>query len=285
MTVLALLTVVLAVIVIVKVGGRDDNAGTQQRATPADSTVAGNDTPLHEEQQYDDTAAEVVLKPFDPNTADSLTLRQLGLAEWQVRNLMRYRQAGGVYQRKEDFARLYGLTVKKYRELEPYINIGADYLPASTLFTKQRQTAHDDTVSTPQYPVKLAEGETIDLGAADTAMLRHVPGIGPYYASRIAEYRQRLGGFVSIDQLDEIENFPQEAKAYFTLEPAATQRINVNSATVSQLSRHPYISFYQARAIVDYRRRQGAIADISDLRLLPDFSSDDIKRLEPYVEY
>ena len=70
---------------------------------------------------------------FDPNTADSTQLLQLGLRPWQVRNIYKYRARGGVYQCKEDFAYVYGLTVKDYKRLEPYIRIGADYLPASSL--------------------------------------------------------------------------------------------------------------------------------------------------------
>ena len=61
--------------------------------------------------------------PFDPNTADSTQLLRLGLQPWQVRNIYKYRAKGGIYRQKEDFAKLYGLTVKQYRELEPYIQI------------------------------------------------------------------------------------------------------------------------------------------------------------------
>ena len=71
--------------------------------------------------------------PFDPNTADSTTLLRLGLQPWQVANIYRYRSHGGIYRRPEDFARLYGLTQKQYRELEPYIRISADYRPAVEL--------------------------------------------------------------------------------------------------------------------------------------------------------
>ena len=56
---------------------------------------------------------------FDPNTADSTQLLRLGLQPWQVRNIYKYRASGGIYRKPEDFARLYGLTVKQYRELQP----------------------------------------------------------------------------------------------------------------------------------------------------------------------
>ena len=85
--------------------------------------------------------------PFDPNTADSSQLLRLGLQPWQVRNIYRYRAKGGIYRKKEDFARLYGLTVKDYRRLEPYIRISSDYLPAATLFGKESGANNKERLS------------------------------------------------------------------------------------------------------------------------------------------
>jgi DNA uptake protein ComE-like DNA-binding protein len=77
-------------------------------------------------QYYATESQKVERFPFDPNTADSTQLLRLGLQPWQVRNIYKYRAHGGIYRQKEDFARLYGLTVKQYRELEPYIRISSD---------------------------------------------------------------------------------------------------------------------------------------------------------------
>ena len=221
---------------------------------------------------------------FDPNTADSTQLLRLGLQPWQVRNIYKYRSAGGIYRKKEDFARLYGLTVKQYRELEPYIHISADYLPASTLIKEERRTERYER-DTLRYPVKIAEGEHIDLNAADTSLYKKVPGVGSYYSRKIAEYGRRLGGFVSTDQLDEIENFPSEAKKYFSVNASDVHQLNVNRLSLNELKRHPYINYYQAKAITDYRRLHGPLHSLDDLRLLPDFPVEAIKRLEPYVCY
>ena len=130
-----------------------------------------------------------------------------------------------------------------------------------------------------------ATNPLIDLSTADTMALQRVPGIGPYYARRIADYRERLGGYVSLDQLDEIPNFPSAAKAFFVVSGQPSRRLDVNRLSLNELKRHPYINYYQARAIVDHRRNSGKINDLSDLRLLPDFPPDAIDRLRPYVSY
>ena len=242
---------------------------------------------------------------FDPNTADSTQLLRLGLQPWQVRNIYRYRARGGIYRTRDDFARLYGLTRKQYRELAPYIRISADYLPAATLIGK-RNAAHDTltgnhnaaaadstaartTAGTArdslEYPVKLKPGQHIELNTADADDLRRVPGIGHYYAAQILRYGRWLGGYVSVDQLDEIENFPTDAKQYFVVDHPTPRKLPVNSLSLSQLKRHPYINYFQAKAIVDYRRRHGPLKSLQQLSFSRDFPPEAISRLEPYVEY
>ena len=230
--------------------------------------------------------------PFDPNTADSTQLLRLGLQPWQVKNIYKYRAKGGVYRRKEDFAQLYGLTVKQYRELEPYIQISSDYLPAATVveyresrYSRASRDSREPRDSNLHYPVKIKENEHVVLNTADTAQLRTVPGIGTYYAKEIVRHGQWLGGYVSIDQLDEIEGFPQESKKYFVIQGASPKKLNVNKLTLQQLRKHPYINYYQAKTIVDYRRLHGKIASLDDLRLSKDFPPEAIRRLEPYVEF
>lgn len=223
------------------------------------------------------------LSAFDPNTADSTQLLSLGLQPWQVWSIYRYRAKGGIYRQPSDFARLYGLTVKQYKELLPYIHISDEYKPAAEVYG--RTDAVRSGRDTLRYPVKLQPGQYVTLDDADTASLRKVPGIGRYYASRIVRYRNDLGGYVSVAQLSEIEGIPEAALSYFRVTGGAVRKLNLNRLTLNELKHHPYINFYQARRIIDYRRLKGPLHSIDDLRLLKDFSQRDIERLRPYVEF
>ena len=316
---LALLAVVAVAIGVIVLAGSEEqtpepdasallSAADSSRHSPPDAYQQGqpttSDSAARGYYYAEGEKPDCHLFVFDPNTADSTQLLRLGLQPWQVRNIYRYRARGGVYRTKEDFANLYGLTVKKYRELEPYIRISPEYLPASTLFANKKGrggggafgagtgagTGGDvvsDDGARDAYPQKLHAGETIDLNAADTALLKRVPGIGSYFARRIAEYRDRLGGYVSTEQLMEIPNFPESALSFFALSTASPQprRINVNRSAAEELRRHPYVNYFQARAIVDYRRLHGPITDLSQLGLNRDFTEEAIERLRPYVEY
>lgn len=223
------------------------------------------------------------LFPFDPNTADSTQLLRLGLQPWQVVNIYKYRAAGGVYRKPRDFARLYGLTLKEYRRLEPYIRISEENMPADRYFYKYDPIEERDTI---RYPIKLQPEDRVVLNLADTTQLRKVPGIGSYFARKIVEYRERLGGYYRVQQLLEIEDFPETAVGFFIIpDETELRKININRLSLNELKKHPYLNFYQARQIVDFRRLHGRLDNLQQLRLSRDFPPEAIERLEPYVEY
>lgn len=259
-------------------GSEDEALPTTVVASDTLRTMTGHHRPVVKEGPL--PVRHVETFPFDPNTADSSQLIRLGLQSWQVHNIYKYRARGGVYRKKEDFARLYGLTVKDYHRLEPYIRISSDYQPAATLVKEERKER--DTL---RYPVKIQKDEQVVLNTADTATLRKVPGIGVYFAKEIVRYGQRLGGYVSVDQLDEIADFPQASKKYFVVQQANPKKLNVNQLTLQQLRRHPYINYYQARAIKEYCRLHGPLKSLDDLRLSRDFPPEVIQRLAPYVTF
>jgi DNA uptake protein ComE-like DNA-binding protein len=111
-----------------------------------------------------------------------------------------------------------------------------------------------------------------------------VPGIGGYFARQVDRYRQRLGGFYSVQQLKEIEDFPESALTYFIIE-GEIRKLKVNQMTLNELRKHPYINYYQARAILTHRRLRGPLSSLDDLRLLKEFTPHDLERLRPYVEF
>ncbi|MBO4718865.1 MAG: helix-hairpin-helix domain-containing protein [Prevotella sp.] len=171
-----------------------------------------------------------------------------------------------------------------YRDRTVYVRTKVVY--RDTAFSRGKalvDVEHDSVVA--HYQTKIKAGEHIVLNTADTTQLKMVPGIGSYFARKVVQYGQRLGGYVSIDQLDEIENFPLDAKDYLVIENAHPHKLNVNTLSLNDLKKHPYINFYQARAITDYRRLHGPLKSLQDLRLSKDFPPETIARLTPYVEY
>lgn len=255
------------------------------------------------------------LFPFDPNTASAEDFKRLGLESWQARSIIRFREKGGIFSRPSDFARVYGITKRTYEILLPFIQIADDYKPAADFYGKEgygrsgrrytpyynnreeryRGYAQDNTSPSEgkaegkseakvySYPHKLRANEHIEINGADTTLLMKIPGIGSYYASRIVRYRERLGGFASAQQLEEIDGLPESAIAYIKIDNQQIHKLNLNKLTLNQLKKHPYLNFYQAKEICDYRRLKGPLHSIEDLKLLKDFPPDEIERLKPYI--
>ena len=265
---------------------------------------------------------ETELFAFDPNTADSTALLRLGLRPWQVRNIYRYRAAGGYYRKPSDFARLYGLTAEQYERLLPYIKIAPQRMAAdvydknenynynengnknrsvrsssdASLYKESKNSSlptGDSGERGSLYPHKIKSGEQININTADTTLLKRIPGIGSYFAMRIVKKRDQLGGFYSVNQLREIENFPLTSLPFMnvgstnatTSQPEALKLIRINHLNVRELSRHPYIRYAQAKQIDDYKRMSGTFKSANELNKLPAFSPDDVAKLAPYLRF
>lgn len=221
-----------------------------------------------------------VLQPFDPNTADSVLLRQLGLPVYIVRNILKYRAKGGVFRSPESFSRIYGLKEEVYQKLKPYITI-APLVSVSHVRTDTFRQLKDTIPYVPKYE----EGTIVDLNKADTSILKRIPGIGSTLARMIVVYRQRLGGFYDVSQLQEVPHVRVELNKWFVVTPAGLHKIQVNSASLDKLRSHPYMDFYKAKAIMEYRRKRGKIKGLSQLSMFEEFTEKDLKRLSPYLTF
>ena len=211
-----------------------------------------------------------VLQAFDPNTADSVLLRQLGLPVYIVRNILKYRAKGGVFRSPESFSRIYGLKEEVYQKLKPYITI-APLVSVSHVRTDTFRQLKDTIPYVPKYE----EGTIVDLNKADTSILKRIPGIGSTLARMIVVYRQRLGGFYDVAQLQEVPHVGVELNKWFVVTPAGLHKIQVNSASLDKLRSHPYMDFYKAKAIMEYRRKRGKIKGLSQLSMFEEFTEKD----------
>lgn len=97
----------------------------------------------------------------------------------------------------------------------------------------------------------------INLNRADSLALLDIPGVGPYYASRILRYRERLGAFAVKEQLMEIRGIDYEKYKRMAPEivilPEDVWTPDIWELPADSISRHPYLDAYSARAIVIFR--------------------------------
>lgn len=245
-----------------------------------DSFLAGIDyrPPVHEVYGTPKASATSVPFLFDPNRADSATLQRLGLPPFMIRNILKYRNKGGRFRSPEAFARVYGLREEDFRRLLPYISIDTLALRNERTTTLAHRT---DSTRVFKYP----EGTQIDLNNADTTELKRIPGIGSGIARQIVAYRQRLGGFVSVAQLREMTHLDTLLHRWFVANPCELRRLRVNKDGLDKLRAHPYMNFYKARAIVEYRKKRGRLQSLAQLAVLDEFNEEELRRIAPYLSF
>lgn len=217
---------------------------------------------------------------FDPNRADSFELSRLGLPSFVVRNILKYRQQGGRFKTVESFSRIYGLKKEQFETLKPYIRILDSFMSEAK---QMRDTIEQGKKSIDIKELKYSEETLVDVNAADTTELKKIPGIGSGIARAIVAYRDRLGGFYSLHQLEEVKYTTPALMKWFKLESSIVRPLKVNEANLETLRSHPYINFYQAKTIVEHRRKKGKIKSLSQLSLYEEFTEKDLERLSAYL--
>jgi competence protein ComEA len=263
------------------------NAAKKLQRTPENSqNSSGSKDENIDDLVYDKTASEHSpgtkneLFYFDPNSLSGEGWKKLGIHEKTIITIQKYLTKGGHFYKPEDLKKIYGLHPDEYSSLEPYIRIetASNYQNENNTKTelKKDQSSNNNT----KHPV-------IEINVADTSAFIELPGIGGKLAVRIVNFRDRLGGFYSIDQIGEIYGLPdstfQRIKPFLKLENISIKKINVNTATKDEMKTHPYIKWNLANAIVEYRNQHGNFSTLDDLKQISLITDDIFNKIKFYL--
>ncbi len=246
----------------------------------AGSSIAGDQG---SDRQGDER--DVVLFTFDPNKLPAEQWVALGLSERQAAAIHRFEAKGGQFRTKRDLARMYVVDAELYARWEPFILL-PDSLPRKT-FAEQHHFAETDRTDTVSR--SHAYRATVEINAADTNRLVDVRGIGPAFARAIVKYRDRLGGFYSLDQLSEVyilRDKPEavaDLKSRLLLDTLMVRRLPINSVTAEELGPHPYAGWKLAKALVAYRKQHGSFKAVADIKGCVLVTDSVYRKLAPYL--
>ncbi|MBR3013601.1 MAG: helix-hairpin-helix domain-containing protein [Bacteroidaceae bacterium] len=196
--------------------------------------------------------------------------------------------------REVDSLRRQPRTYERSYEPRTYYTNRSDYPRRSESYRQRFETSDSVLSKEPQlyipdstrrYPQKLDEIVVFDLNRVDSLTLMQIPGIGSGIAGMIISYRRQLGGYYAISQLAEINLDYQQLLPWFEVHEEDITRIPVNRSSVERLRSHPYLNFYQARAIVEYRQRHGSVPNLRIFALYDEFTEEDLERLSHYLSF
>jgi DNA uptake protein ComE-like DNA-binding protein len=136
---------------------------------------------------------------------------------------------------------------------------------------------------------KYSAGTLVELNTADTLVLKKVPGIGSSFARRIVKFRDLLGGFYAVSQLQEVYGMDDEhyqaLRPWFHADTLYIAKLSVNQLSYDLLIKHPYLNPTQTRLICRLRQQKGRLSGWENLQLLDEFSAADIDRLKAYLSF
>lgn len=153
---------------------------------------------------------------------------------------------------------------------------GKEYYPKDSSWKKQEKK--------PQYAIV-----KLELNICDTSEIVVVPQFGSKRAKKLVEYREKLGGFYSFEQIKEVyilQNIEVEfLKKYFTLDVSLIHKININTATYKELVAHQYIDSYLAKTIINHREKKGKFNNLNELQQATNAYQELMDKLAHYIEF
>ena len=247
-----------------------DSLLSMMNADTAEVSISGNGT---------QNRIEPELFIFNPNTASLQDLYKLGIPSRIAERVVNYRNSGGRFVVRNDLSRIYGMPGDIFRKIRPYILL-PDSIPPLSADTGIQFIEPDQSVP----------ADPIDLNKADSSQLTRIKGIGPVLALRILKYRDMLGGYISVEQLNEIYGLKEPAlgsvkEAAFIDHSFSPVKIRINFAEWKDLVHHPYIDKYLANAIIAFRDRSGPFHSVDDLRKINSINDSTISKISPYITF
>ena len=227
-----------------------------------------------------ETAGEATHKlfPFDPNTLSAEGWGKLGIRQKIITTIQKYLRKGGHFYKPQDLKKIYGVRDDEYLRLEPYIKIESQKeMPTGQNIAEPKK---HEIVLNPRF-------ETVDINGADSSAFVSLPGIGSKLARRIMDFREKLGGFYSINQISEVYGLAdssfQKIRPWLKLGTLSIRKININSVTAGELKAHPYFKWSLANAIVQYRNQHGSFSSVDDLKKITLITEETFEKIKAYL--
>ncbi|PVY43809.1 ComEA family DNA-binding protein [Pontibacter virosus] len=234
----------------------------------------------------------VALQPFNPNHLTEAQWQELGMPKYMAQRILNYRKKVGDFTYKAQLGTIYGLPDSVFQTLYPYIQLPETkpdrYSRNQGIAANSRTTPNPNWASNPR-PRERFILAPFNINTADTTALKQIRGIGSKLSARIVKYRDGLGGFHSMAQVQEVYALPPavvDSLHKYTFVPKANtlQQLSLNQANAEQLRAHPYISSNVARAIVAYREQHGDFRKVEDIRQIKIVTAELFEKISPYLE-
>ncbi len=229
-------------------------------------------------KKYEKAPVKKLKFAFDPNVLSADSMMMLGFSKFASNNIVNYRSKGGKIYNADKFKQIFGVDSMLVNELQGLIRYPAK--PEWPAFRKDTSVAFSKKSERVQQPV--------EINSADSITLDRLKGVGPYTVMKILRLRDRLGGFVSRDQLVELNAMPDSVyraiEPYLLVDPSLIRKIDINTADFKTFTRHPYFASETANAIMKYRKQHGNFTDPAHISRIVSLKRETGLKILPYLK-
>lgn len=209
---------------------------------------------------------------FDPNDLDKQGWTELGFSEKQALSILNYKNNYGPFKKKSDIKKLYVVSDEKFNELEPFIQFKQEVI-------EDRDAAQSAAI------IEIKENKVL-INQATQEELIALPHIGPVYAERIMKFRDKLGGFVTTAQYDDLYISDEAKKSlniFASLDTNNVRKVDINNASKQELKHIPGSSWELVAMILKEREK----STLEHLNWLPEniISDEDLEIFIKYINF
>ena len=207
---------------------------------------------------------------FNPNTFTLSDWMNLGLSEKQSVVVLKF-TSRGIYS-EQDLKRIFVIP-----------DVLFELIRDSVVYPERFQNSPNQE----SFKKQAKQITLINLNTADTTEFMKIYGIGAFYAKQIIRYREKLGGYLTKEQLFEVWKMTPEAydkiKDHVFISEKDVKRININSVTIEELKVHPYLKWNQANSIIKMRIQRNGFKNIEEIKESVLIDSETYEKLFPYL--
>ncbi|CAM3638102.1 hypothetical protein FSS13T_02450 [Flavobacterium saliperosum S13] len=221
--------------------------------------------------------------PFNPNFISDYKGYTLGMTVDEIDRLHQFRKGNKFVNSAEEFQKITKVSDALLAKMSPYFKF-PDWV-------KNKKNANSFYKEYPKQTVDIKSKIVIaDINAATQEELMKVYGIGPGLSERILKEREKLGAFVSMEQMNDVWGLSPEVienlnKHFKILVKPTITKLDINNASVKEMTKLPFFRYYQAKEIVTYRSMHGAIKSKEDLRKIKDFPVEKVDIIALYLDF
>ena len=219
---------------------------------------------------------------FNPNFISDYKGYKLGMSVQEIDRLLAFRKENKFVNSAKEFQNVTKVSDSLLSTIAPFFKF-PDWVN-NKKNAKEYKYASDLAFAKKEKIVR------IDINQASKEDLIKINGIGEAISVRILTQKEKLGGFVSMEQLKEVWGLSPEVilnlNSHFVISKLPDlNKIDVNNASLKELSHFFYFKYDLARQIVKYRSMNGDFKNIEDLIKINGFPVEKANFIALYLDF